>query len=79
MKSVPERAMSARETMDAYFLEVRAKLIEIGATLDRVDRAPGLVELRGDSRLIFIHDALEILKSGEPNRAELLQRRYSQE
>ena len=79
MKSVPERAMTARETMDGNFLELRAKLIEIAATLDRVDRAPELLELRGDSRLLFIHDALEILKSIEPNRAELLQRRYSKE
>jgi hypothetical protein len=69
--------MSAREVLDTYFLETRAKLLEIGATLDRMDRAPGLLQLRGDPRLIFIHDALEILKSAEPNRAELLQRRYS--
>jgi len=77
MKTLPAQPHSARQVLDAYFLETRAKLIEIAANLDRVDRAPNLVELRGDPRLIFIADALKILESAEPNRAELIQRRYS--
>jgi hypothetical protein len=71
------RAMTASEVMDAYFLETRAKLLEIAANLDRVDRAEGLLELRGDPRLGFIHEALGILQSAQPNRAELIQRLYS--
>jgi hypothetical protein len=77
MATMPATAMSAKEVMDVYFLETRAKMLEIAATLDRIDRSPGLLELRGDPRLLFIADALEILQSVEPNRAELIQRRYS--
>ena len=77
MPTTPAKPMSAAEVLDAYFLETRAKLIEIAANLDRIDRAPDLVAIRGDSRLRFIHDALAILQSAEPNRTELIQRRYS--
>jgi len=77
MATTPATLMSAKEVMDAYFLETRAKLLEIAATLDRIDRSPGLLELRGDPRWLFIADALAILQSVEPNRAELIQRRYS--
>jgi len=77
MKTIPEKPMSAGEVLDAYFLETRAKLIEIAATLDRVDRAPDLLAIRGDSRLRFVYDALKVLESAEPNRAEIIQRLYS--
>jgi hypothetical protein len=77
MKTPPAKPQSAAEVMDAYFLETRAKLIEIAANLDRVDRAPDLLALRGDPRFAFIHDALAILQSPGPNRAEQIQRLYS--
>jgi hypothetical protein len=77
MKTTPPKPMSAADVLDAYFLETRAKLIEIAASLDRIDRAPDLLAIRGDARLRFIHDALAILQSPEPNRAELIQRLYS--
>ena len=77
MPTIPPQPMSARQVLDAYFLETRARLLEIAANLDRMDRAPNLAELRGDSRLIFIAEALKILESAAPNRAELIQRLYS--
>jgi hypothetical protein len=69
--------LDARQVLDVYFLETRAKLLEIAATLDRVDRAAARGELRDDARLKFIADALTILQSTVPNRAELIQQRYS--
>lgn len=68
---------SATEVLDTYFLETRAKLLEIAATLDRMDRAPDVLALRGDPRLLFIADALTILQSAAPNRTEQIQQRYS--
>ena len=73
----PPKPMCAREVLDAYFLETRAKLIEIAANLDRVDRAPQRVEVERDARLRFVHDALAILQSPQSNRAELIQKLYS--
>ena len=69
--------MNAREVLDAYFIETRAKLIEIAANLDRVDRAPQRSEVEEDARLRFVHNALKILQSEQPNRAELIQKLYS--
>lgn len=77
MKPQLPSALTAHQVLDAYFLETRCKLIEIAANLDRMDRAPGLEELRGDHRLRFIAQALEILASAEPNRAERIERLYS--
>ncbi len=79
METMPAKPMDARAVLDAYFLETRCKLIEIAANLDRVNRAPGFTAHRGDPRLMFIVDALEILLSAAPNRAELIQRLYSKE
>ena len=72
-------ALTARQVLDTYFLETRCKLIEIAANLDRLDRASDLPAIRGDHRLIVIAEALEILATAAPNRAELLERLYSKE
>ena len=70
---------SASQVLDAYFLETRAKLIEIAANLDRVDRAPGAAALAGDARLTFVQAALRVLQSSAGNRAEQIQRLYSKD
>ena len=77
MPTTPAKPMTTREVLDAYFLETRARMLEIAANLDRVDRAPELLAIRGDARLRFIHDALTILQSAEPNRAEKILQLYS--
>ena len=79
MATIPDKPMNAREVLDAYFLETRAKLIEIAANLDRVERASQFLDVREDTRLRFIQEALAILQSGQPNRAELIQKLYSKE
>ncbi|HVS72794.1 MAG TPA: hypothetical protein VHQ47_16175 [Phycisphaerae bacterium] len=62
--------------LDAYFLEVRGKLLEIAAVLDRVERAGGAA---GDARLAFVEGALGILREGGADRAERVLRLYSKE
>jgi hypothetical protein len=54
--------------VDRYFLEHRAKLIDIAAFLDRVDRADPRGE-GDDFRMAAFRDALHILTTGEPARA----------
>jgi hypothetical protein len=72
-------AWSGIEVLDVYFLETRAKLLEIAATLDRVDRAAGADggDTSADPRIRFVQDALKILQGNAGNRAELIQRLYS--
>ncbi|QDV43360.1 hypothetical protein Enr13x_32160 [Stieleria neptunia] len=61
------------------FLEVRAKLLEVAATLDRIDRAcetEALDETAKSKRELLI-EATKILLSEAPNRAERLQQLFS--
>ena len=61
--------MTQREVIDAYFLEHRAKVIDIAAYLDRLDRAdPGADD--SDFRKSAFLNALAILVDGESHRAQ---------
>ncbi len=57
----------SNEVVDRYFLEHRAKLIDIAAFFDRVDRAGGT--FAGDYRMAALHKALDVLSDGQANRA----------
>lgn|SRR5262245_8507764 len=62
--------LSRSQAIDLYFMEHRAKLIDIAAFLDRVDRAPEASGAKSeDFRMRAFHDALNILSDGRPHRA----------
>jgi hypothetical protein len=67
--------LAAPELLNKEFLEIRAKLLETAAALDRLDRAEGSVG--GDPRLKQIQEAIGILASRGPDRAERLQLAFS--
>lgn len=58
--------MNRQQLLDLYYLEARAKLIDLAAFLDRLDRAEG----QGDFRLAAFQQAMNELQSGESSRAE---------
>ena len=73
----PTCPLTRRQVIDAYFLEHRAKALDIAAFLDRVDRArPGADAADGDGdddfRLDALRRALRILLEEEPGRAARL-------
>ena len=68
-------SMDALATLNREFLELRAQILQIGATLDRIERQPGSVE--GDPRLPQIREALEVLLQSHANRAEQIQLIFS--
>ena len=55
-----------KNILDLYFLDARARLIDIAAFMDRVNRAEGEADFRYSQFL----DALKELGGVEPNRAE---------
>ncbi len=67
--------MSAADVLDRAYLEVRAKLLELAASLDRLDRGEGTVE--GDRRMEQFHQALRILDGRDGNRADQIQLVFS--
>ena len=69
--------MPAADVLDREFLEIRAKMLQIAASFDRIDRGEGTVE--GDPRIALYHEALEVLLSDHPNRAEKIQLIFSRQ
>jgi len=69
--------MPAAQVLDREFLEVRAKLLELAASFDRLDRATGSVA--SDSRLALIREGLDILRSDNDDRAEQIQLLFSRQ
>ena len=57
--------------------KIRAKLIEIAAILDRIDRADGAVD--HDRRMLEIRKSLEVLSGTDSDRAARIQMIYSRE
>ena len=69
------QTITAPKVLEREFLGVRARLIEVGAALDRVQRAAGFTS--GDPRSEKIRQALEILLGGEVNKTERIQLLFS--
>ena len=64
--------MSARAVLDAGFLDARARLVEVAALLDRIDRAGEPDAGRADFRYRALREALRILTTAEGDRARAL-------
>jgi len=69
--------MSARELLDTGFLEMRTRLLDIAAALDRIERAQGSAEARRDARYRLLHEALRLLADEKPDRAQRIQMLFS--
>lgn len=61
--------MNRREVIDAYFLEHRARLIDIAAYLDRLDRAQPESD-NPDFRDAAFRQAIAILSDGQGHRTK---------
>jgi hypothetical protein len=67
--------LDAPEVLNREFLEIRARLLHIAASLDRLDRASGSVS--DDPRLERINRALAVLSGDKADRAEEIQLIFS--
>ena len=76
----PESARRSKaEVLNRDFLEVRSKVLELAAALDRLDRAPRAGSEGPDPRLAQLRQGLEALLEPGPGRAETVQRIFSLE
>ncbi len=57
--------LKKQELLDLQFIDARARLIDIAAFLDRIERSPG----DADSRLDYFKNNLSILSDNRPDRA----------
>jgi hypothetical protein len=68
--------LDAQQTLDRHFLEIRARLLDLAAMLDRVDRGDG--GPLEDPRLAKIESGLKILlEDHAPDRAARIQQLFS--
>jgi hypothetical protein len=63
--------MNVTNQLDYEFLPLRAKLLDLAATLDRLDR--GRESLEDDPRMAKVRRAVEILLQHDPGRTEQIQ------
>ena len=69
--------MSAQMVLDRYFLELRCKVLDVAAGLDRLAQAPGFERVSGDERLSKLKEALSVLMEGGSDRAARVQMIFS--
>ena len=70
--------LTQSQTIDAYFLEHRAKLLDLAAFLDRVDRSkPDGSMGAADFRMNAFREAIAALIDGKPDRARRIQEIFS--
>jgi hypothetical protein len=67
----------AREMLDLYFVENRAKLLDISSFLDRIDRYEGAEEAKTDFRYKALVKALEVVLNERADRTRALQMIFS--
>ena len=80
---------TATDVLNTAFLEVRAKLLEVAAVLDRIDRADGAGDAKQDPRYRKLQQAIDVLRGDaaaveagldtaqSDSRAELVQLLFS--
>lgn len=70
---------TANEILDRDFLESRGKILELAASLDRLDRARGPHGDQSDPRLSQLRRALDALIKPGPARSETIQLIFSRD
>lgn len=70
--------MNSEEILEREFFEIRAKILELAAAFDRLDRAPG--DISDDARLPLLEESLRVLQQvSREDRAEQVQLIFSRE
>ena len=69
--------MKAGAVLDRDFLEMRHRVLDLAAALDRMDRGQEAPAVQDDPRLAMLHQAIRVLTDGKGNRAERVQLVFS--
>ena len=68
---------TASQVMNREFLEIRCRILDIAASLDRIDRSAGADAVRSDPRRDQLAKAIQVLIDGQGDRAERVQMVFS--
>jgi hypothetical protein len=73
----PYQPMNAKDILELYFIENRARLLDIASFLDRIDRYEGAEEACNDYRYKSFMNALKLLRTGGIARTSAIQTAFS--
>jgi hypothetical protein len=71
--------MTREQVINRYFPEMRCKVLEVAASLDRMDRADEARSGRDQPRMDQLRRAVRVLLEDGPGRAEKIQRIFSRD
>ena len=74
-RSMLATPMAAQSVLDREFLEIRAKLLELAASFDRLDRGGGIAI--DERRMQLVRQGLKVLLDETGDRAEQIQLIFS--
>jgi hypothetical protein len=69
--------LPAPRALDQFFLDARCRLLDLAAILDRIGRGADVATAAADPRAAKLREALQVLASDAPNRAEQIQQLFS--
>jgi hypothetical protein len=69
------KPLPSQTALDTFFLEARAKILDLAAILDRIHRGEG--DVADDARLAKLREALDIVRDESGGRAERVQKLFS--
>ena len=67
--------MNANQILEREYLSIRAKILELAACFDRIERADG--DVSDAPEMVLIRQALDVLIEHQLNRAEQVQMLFS--
>jgi hypothetical protein len=71
------RKTDAPALLDREFHLIRAQILSLAASLDRLDRATSSTDVDTDERLIQLRASVDLLSSPDADRAERVQLHFS--
>lgn len=75
--TMPSSPMGAKQALDLYFLDNRARMLEIAAFLDRIGRYESASEAMADYRYRSFMKALKIILESKQDRTLRVQQLFS--
>ena len=75
--TVSSSPMAAKQALDLYFLDNRARMLEIAAFLDRIGRYEGASEAMADYRYRSFLKALKVIFDSKQDRTKKIQQLFS--
>ena len=68
---------SGIQLVNREFLEIRHRILDVAAALDRIERGEDAGSTRSDPRMVQLTEAIRLLVDAKPDRAERVQMIFS--